>query len=108
VKVSAFNELYIEWIENGVEAVRLFASANRQRKMYRSLEFSRITCEQFMRRPRLPQRERITRWFTECGSFEHKALPSVDGVLYLVPINQTTFSRFYGLSLDEAGIATIF
>lgn len=46
--------------------------------------------------------------FTEWWQYEHKVLSFVDGVLYPVPINQTTINRLYGLSLDEAGIAAFF
>jgi UDP-galactopyranose mutase len=43
--------------------------------------------------------------FTEWRPYEHKVLSSVQGVLYPVPINQTTINRLYGLSMDEEGIA---
>ena len=42
--------------------------------------------------------------FTEWQPYEHKVLSSVQGVLYPVPINQTTINRLYGLSLDDSGI----
>ena len=43
--------------------------------------------------------------FTEWRPYEHKVLSSVGGILYPMPINQTTINRLYGLSLDETGIA---
>lgn len=43
--------------------------------------------------------------YTEWRPYEHKVLSSVEGVMYPVPINQTTINRLYGLALDEAGVA---
>ena len=43
--------------------------------------------------------------FTEWIPYEHRVLASLNGVLYPIPINQTTINRLYGLSLDEAGVA---
>jgi UDP-galactopyranose mutase len=43
--------------------------------------------------------------FTEWRPYEHRVLASVQGVLYPIPINQTTINRLYDLSLDEAGVA---
>jgi UDP-galactopyranose mutase len=44
--------------------------------------------------------------FTAWRPYEHKVLGSLDEKLYPIPINQTTINRLYGLSLDEAGVAT--
>ena len=43
--------------------------------------------------------------FTDWRHYEHRALASVNGVLYPFPINQTTINRLYNLNLDEQGVA---
>jgi UDP-galactopyranose mutase len=46
--------------------------------------------------------------FTDWIPYEHRVLAEVDGVLYPIPINQTTVNRLYGLNLDEAEVAAFF
>ena len=66
MKISAFNDLHMGWIENGVETMRLFTLAIRQRKMYRSLEFFANCVGQLLYRIRVPRAELIARWLTVC------------------------------------------
>ena len=42
--------------------------------------------------------------FTDWQPYEHRVLSSLNGILYPIPINQTTINRLYGLSLDEIGV----
>lgn len=46
--------------------------------------------------------------FTDWIPYAHRVLAEVEGVLYPIPINQTTVNRLYGLHLDEAGVAAFF
>lgn len=46
--------------------------------------------------------------FTDWRFYEHRVLALVDGQLYPIPINQTTISRMYGTSPNEAAIESFF
>lgn len=46
--------------------------------------------------------------FTAWIPYEHRVLAKVGSELYPIPINQTTISRLYGLTLDETGVAAFF
>lgn len=46
--------------------------------------------------------------FTEWIPYAHRVLASLNDNLYPIPINQTTINLLYGLSLDEAGVASFF
>ncbi|HJT81924.1 MAG TPA: UDP-galactopyranose mutase [Chthoniobacterales bacterium] len=43
--------------------------------------------------------------FTTWRKYEHRVLASIDGSLLPIPINLDTVNRYYGLNLDEAGVA---